>query len=456
MRGTTAGRYLTCIALLAGLVWVFGPAWAGGFRPAFPDSSSYLDVAGAGVFSGDFWFGQRPPTYPLLIWLVGPSPRAVVTAQVAIAVAAWAWLAVTVWDELRTRWIAGVAIAMLVLVAIQSRWTFWHAAILTESLSGSLAVAAAATWWRWFSRPDRFRLAFAVSLTGAWMLLRDSNAVTFAAVALPAMLLLTVLERRRTGPRRRAMSLALAVLVAIAAFSLAGQFASNRGETSFHNNVGLRWLVDDDMRAWMVARGMPESDALDARAGGDAWADGEAFLRSPFLDEYRDWADGRGRIAAAVSFVVRADWYLERFWIDLPAHTGSDHLAYDSFDLADRLPERPLGPLDPVGSRTALAVWSLAVAGSAVVVAVWRPRLGWLVPFWAVPVAADFYLVYVADAIEVGRHLVGPMLRFEVVAILSVALAADALVSREVSDTSRDTVPDTVRDGREEVVDVAG
>lgn len=241
--------------------------------------------------------------------------------------------------------------------------------------------------------------------------------------------------------------LGLATLVVVAAFSLAGQFASNRGETSFHNNVGLRWLVDDDMRAWMVARGMPVSDALDARAGGDAWADGEAFLRSPFLAEYRDWADGRGRLAAAASFVVRADWYLERLWADLPSHTASDHLAYDTFDLAERLPERTLGPIDPVGSRSALVAWSVAVAASAVVVAVRRPRLAWLVPFWSVPVASDFYLVYVADAIEVGRHLVGPMLRFQVVAILSVALAVDALVSHQVSDTVRDTP--------EEAVDVA-
>jgi hypothetical protein len=454
--------------VIAGFVWVFGPGWTEGYLPVFPDSSSYLGAASAGPLSAELWFGDRPPTYPLLIWIVGPSSRAIVVAQTAIAVAAWAWLAVTVWDELRTRWLAVVTLSVLALVAIQTRWAFWHGAILTESLSGSLAVAATATWWRWFSRPDRFRLALAVALTGAWMLLRDSNAVTFVVVAFPALVLLAVLARRRTGPRRRDMSIALAALVAVGAFSLAGQFVSNRGETSFHNNVGLRWLVDDDMRAWMVARGMPESDALDERAGKDAWADGEAFLRSPFLAEYRDWAEGNGRVVAAWSFVVRADWYLDRFWRDLPAHTGTDHLAYDTFDLADRLPERPLGPVDPVGSRPAVVLWSLAVVASAVIVAVRRPRLGWLIPFWAAPIAADFYLVYVADAIEVGRHLVGPMLRYAVVAVLSVALAIDALlrpgqddVAADVRDDGvrdrvRDEVGDDVRDEDGEAADVAG
>ena len=434
------GRYFVCLAVVAGFVWLLGPAWVEGFPPAFPDSSSYIAVADAGPLSLDFWFGQRPPTYPLLIWIVGPSSRAVVVVQVAAALAAWIWLATTVWQELRNRWIAGAAIALLVLVAIQSRWAFWHGAILTESLSGTLAVAGVAAWWRWFARPDRGRIVLATVITGAWMLLRDSNAVTFVAVAFPAMLVVLVLERRRTGPRRRGVSTALAALVVVGAFSLAGQFVANRGDTSFHNNVGLRWLVDDDMRAWMVAQGMPESDALDERAGGDAWADGEAFLRSPFLAEYRTWAEGRGRVVAVASFVLRADWYLDRFWRELPVHTGTDHLVYDTFELADRLPERPLGPVDPVGSRFALVVWTSAILAAAVVVAVRRRKFAWLIPFWFVPVAADFYLVYVADAIEVGRHLVGPMLRFEVVAVVSIALAADALLSAPDTDVGDDDV----------------
>lgn len=429
MRVSTAGRYLACLAVVALVVWMLGPTWVAGYPPVFPDTSSYLAVADAGLLSPDFWFGQRPPTYPLFVWLVGPSSRAVVTGQVVIAVAAWAFLATTVWQELRSRWVAVVTIVWLVLVAVQSRWAFWHTALLTESLSGSLAVAGVAAWWRWFARPDRFRIVVATATTATWMLLRDSNAVTFLVVAFPAMLLVLFLDRRATGPRRRGMSVALAALVAVGAFSVAGQLASDRGETSFHNNVGLRWLVDDDMRAWMVARGMPESDALDERAGKDAWADGEAFLRSPFLAEYRAWADGRGRIAAASSFVLRADWYLDGLWSDLPSYTRTDHLAYDTFTIADRLPERTLGPLDPTASRPSVLVWSLAVFGAAAVVAVRRPRLAWLIPFWAVPVVVDGYLVYVADAIEVGRHLVGPMLRFTVVAIVSVALAVDGLLA---------------------------
>ena len=433
------------MAVLAALVWAFGRSWAIGYPPAFPDSSSYLDLAAGGIFSLDFWFGPRPPTYPMLLWAVGPSPRAIVLVQILIAVAAWGWLLATVREQLRTRWLAVLTIALLVLVAVQSRWTFWHTAVLTESLSGSLAVAGVAAWWRWFAGPDRFRLVAATTITALWMLLRDSNAVTFATVALPALLIVVVLERRHTGPRRRGMSVALSALVVVVAFSLVGQLASNRGETSFHNNVGLRWLPDDDMRAWMQDRGMPMSDALQERAGADAWADGEAFLRSPFLAEYREWADGSGWVAAAASFVVRADWYLDRLWRDLPAYTGTDHLAYDTFGVADRLPERPLGFVDPVGSRRSVVMWTLLVVAAGVLVAVRRRRLAWLIPFWFVPIVADLYVTYVADAVEVGRHLVGPMLRFAVVAIVSVAVAVDVALSPPAeSEVGEAAIPDDV------------
>lgn len=436
MRGTTT-RYLVAVVAAAAFVWLLGPGWIEGFPAAFPDSASYLAAADAGPLSTELWFGHRPPTYPLLLWVVGPSTRAIVAVQTLAAGGAWVLLGTTVWHELRSRAVAGATIAMLALVAIQSRWAFWHGAILTESLSTTLAVVGIATWWRWCSRPDRFRLTVAVLATAVWMLLRDANAVSFAVVAVPGLVAAMLLARRGTGPCRRGTPVALAVLVAVAAFSLIGQVASNRGETSFHNNVGLRWLVDDDMRSWMVARGLPESAALTDRAGQDAWADGEAFLRSPDLAEYREWADGRGRIVAAASFVVRADWYLARWWRDLPVHAGSDHLAYDTHGLAARLPERPLGPVDPVASRVAVVVWALGTAAAAVVVAVRRPRLGWLIPFWFVPVVVDLYLVYAADAVEVGRHLVGPMARFAVVAVVAVALGADALVPDTEADDGR-------------------
>lgn len=428
MRFGTAGRYVALVVVGWGLLRVFGPAWLAGYPLRFPDSSSYLDVAALGPWSPRFWVAERPPTYPLVIWFARSSPRSIVLLQVLAAVAAWAWLCSVVRRQIREPAVAVVAIGLLVGVAVQSRWAFWHTAVLTESLSSSLAVAGVAAWWRWSDAPDRWRLAVATAITAAWMLLRDSNAVTLAVVVVPALALVVVAERRATGPRRRGIVTALSVLVAVAAVSFASQLATDRGETSFHNNVGKRWLVDPELRDFMVDRGMPLSASLEERAGKDAWADGEAFLNAPELAEYRAWADGPGRRAAVESFVLQAPWYLDRWWWDLPAFTATDHLGYDSFGIADRLPDRPLGPIDPAGSRPAMVVWTALVAAAGVAVLRYDARRAWLLPFLVVPVAVDLYLSYVGDAVEVGRHLVGPLFRWSVVSIVFVSIGVDAAI----------------------------
>ncbi|MEO6653834.1 MAG: hypothetical protein ABIP17_14390 [Ilumatobacteraceae bacterium] len=429
------GRYVVCIGAAGVLLRLLGPAWTTGFPAAFPDSSSYLAAAASGLTSWEFWFGRRPPTYPFLIWLVGPSPRAVIVSQTLLAVFAWGWLMSTITVMIRSRTVAIIALVLTVAIAIETRWIFWNTALLTESLSATLAVGSVAAWWRWWDDPTRFRIGAATLLTIAWMLVRDANAVSLLAVAAPAFVAIIVMERRDTNQRRRLLSIALAAVVVVGAYSVTAQIASDRGETSFHNNVGLRWLPDPEMSAWMEARGMPLSSALSARSGSDAWADGEAMLSSPDLDGFRDWVSRKGRIAAAASFVVKAPWYLDRWQRELPAYTSNDLVAYDTFHVADDFPERPLGPIDPAGSPTSMYLWGLVAVSGIAVLWVRRRTSAWFSLFLFVPVIADLYLSYVADAVEVGRHLAGPMLRFSVVVVVVGATAIDtAIVKRRATD----------------------
>jgi hypothetical protein len=262
------------------------------------------------------------------------------------------------------------------------------------------------------------------------MLLRDSNAVTMSVVALPALVAVVWLHRRGPSRRRRGMAIGLAAVIVAGSYSITAQLGTDRGATSFHNDVGLRWLPDARMSAFMEARGMPVTPALLERTGRDAWADGEAFLRSPELRAYREWADGRGRLAAATSFVTEADWYLGRFRDELAGFTADDQSSYDTHAVAERFPERPLGPLDPAGSPAAMVLWSLAGAAAVALAWRWRRPDAWFLLVLAAPVASDLYLVYVADAVEVSRHLVGPLLRFSVVAVVSAAVGVDVAVER--------------------------
>ena len=141
------------------------------------------------------------------------------------------------------------------------------------------------------------------------MLLRDSNAVTFIVFTVPALVFALVLLRTGVTDLRRYSAIGLAVLVVVGGYSWIAQVATDRGESSFHNNVGLRWLPDPAMSSFFESRGMPIDEALIARVGSDTWADDEAFLRDPALADYRAWADGRGRIAAVESFVIKAPFW---------------------------------------------------------------------------------------------------------------------------------------------------
>lgn len=432
-------RTLWCAAAAVFVVVVVGPQWRSGFPPVYPDSHSYLDVASRNPWSPRFWADRRPPTYPLFVWLFGSAPPWIVVAQTLCWVAAWAWLLATAWRLVRNRWIAGIAVVLLGLMAIESRWVFWSTQLLTESLSGSLAVAGVAAWWRWLAEPGRFRTIVAVALTVAWMLVRDSNALSLLAVAVPALALVLVVLRRpqHGGPRRRSLAFGLGVLLMIGAASLATQAFGSRSDAPFHNNMGLRWLPSPTMRDYFEAHGLPVSPALEQRLGKDAWADGEAFLRAPELAEYRAWADGRGRAWAAWSMVAHAGWYLDRLHDDLGRYTGvgADTVGYDSYRVAEHLPDRPLRFADPIGSGWSMALWGAGViALGAAALARGRRREAAFVAWLAVPVLADLHLSFAADAIEVGRHLSGGLLRFAVVAVVAVALLADALLTTGITD----------------------
>ena len=110
VRSEQLRRFLVGVAVGFVLVRLLGPAWRTGFAPSFPDSSSYQAVAERGPFSLTFWFDERPPTYPLLIWVCGRGARAVIVAQTLLAVLAWGWLCSTIWRGISRRPLALAAI----------------------------------------------------------------------------------------------------------------------------------------------------------------------------------------------------------------------------------------------------------------------------------------------------------------------------------------------------------
>lgn len=429
------GLWLAAVGVTVFVVRVAAAGWQGGFTPFFPDSSSFAAVADRGPFWPRFWFDERPVGFPLLYWLTGRSPRAVVLVQTTAYALACVGLVAALWRVLVSRVVAVLAGAVVVATCVQPRFALWTTHVLSESWGLTTSIAAFAGWLLFAQRPDRGRLWWAVAASLAWVLTRDSHVLPFAIAAIPA---LVVGWRRvlRTDPRlARSLLHAALLCVAVCGYVTVSQDVSDRNRYPVLNNVGQRILPDEQMTQWFADNGMPLDDAVRGREGKSAFDDDFATLQDPELAHLRDWADGPGQRAQLFSFVVHAGFWADMLRDDLPDLLGGDLEGYDLFAVGERLPER-LAWIDGPRTTSQLAVWTLVSVGALVLAATFsRRRLLALVVALALAATwIELYLSHAGDSVEVHRHLVGPLLRLGLTMTVAVALGLDTLAARDRSE----------------------
>ena len=216
----------------------------------FPDSKAYIDWPNEDWISTEpfepggslYVMGQRPPTYPLLLKLVG-AERSLFPIQFVISFLAWTFLG---WCTAREPGVlVGAVFSMFPAV-----W-LWNGAVLSESLSLSLmAVAIAATLlllraWSW-SRFGFWALAMA-----AYGLTRDINLYALPFLAVPAL--------RALGWRGGLVAVTAGLLFAFGTWSAKKH---DRGMWPLMNAMQERILTNEDYRAEMVGKGMPDNPQL--------------------------------------------------------------------------------------------------------------------------------------------------------------------------------------------------
>ncbi len=419
-------------AMAAGLfvVRLLGAPWPR-FPLTFPDSHSFLKVARRGPLHGGFWFDERPVGYPLFLWAVGRSATLATLGQTLAYTGAFVALCFAAVRLLAARLAAAVVVLGALAIAVQPRFALWNTEILSESLSLTVAIAGIVAWWRAASRPTVRRLRWAIGWSVLWMLIRDANVVSVLPVVGPVMFLFAM-SQRVSRPVRQCLVSGVVVLILVGAFVASGDVASQRNQYPMHNNIGLRVLTDRDLTAWFVAGGMPLDQALIERTGHASWDDGEVFLRAPALEPYREWAREQGRTRLALSMVLRAPDWIDRLHRELPNIVRSDGVeAYDTFKTSDRLPRRVPFSFGAATSRGQLLLWTTIAFAAAAFAALDRRRR--LVAVFGVvglvSALVDLYVCYVGDAVEVNRHLVGPLARVAVMSIICVGLGIDRLVA---------------------------
>jgi hypothetical protein len=152
---------------------------------------------------------------------------------------------------------------------------------------------------RWRSSPLRYysHLLLLAGASALWVFSRDTN----AWVVLCAVPLIIVASLFSSSWRR---SIPLAVLLIL--WFVASSNSAERGErwlTPFQNIVGMRILPDASRTRYFAAHGLPVTPALLDRSGKTAWSDDWTFVRSPLLEDFRDWTHQRGK-ATYMSFLL--------------------------------------------------------------------------------------------------------------------------------------------------------
>jgi len=218
---------------------------------AYPDSPSYF------VFK--LWGGVRFPVVTAFYALVGDH-RALVTLQAIFGALSWSLAAVIAGALVMPRGIRyGFQIAVL-LLGLTLPMTRFDNALLSESISISIAVLLTALFLRLACRPSS-RLAIVVFVVAAvWALIRQNNAQLILIAAIAVLVL-----GLRGAHRRLAAGLAAGfVLLGLLGLLL----GTSNNQIEQYNTAQLldRRVVHNPARnAWFRAHGMPNADAAVAR-----------------------------------------------------------------------------------------------------------------------------------------------------------------------------------------------
>lgn len=427
-----------------------------------------------------------PPPHPVLsftggaprswvvpaFYAVFPSDQARVAAQVAVSIGAWISLASVLAASIRSRIAQHVAFVAVLLLGTTPQVTGWDQAIISESLSLSLAVFSVAAWIRVATHPSRLPAILAVSATALWVISRPFQytlALGLAAVCAAWAL--------RGDHRSLKVGLTAALLV-VAAWSAIVSPRINDGyrardgygvsyfQEAFGQNFYKRYLGDPTAEAWFRARGMPAWEGMSAPS---PWT-------GTTHDDYEDWhvffAELRERPDWLRWLDEQAQGEIIRYTLEHPGPVLRDFvdevpvmLTSDWSTLYGRQVGVLPGPVDRLwfwGSTTSIVrtdafAWAVLALAMGAAVALRRRRPSWpLIVTGALVIAAAsafLFQVWLGSAYEIARHAV-PMTHLLRIGLLVVAVGLlDALISPSASATEPPT--DQRAGGREQPAPVA-
>ncbi|MCW3818110.1 hypothetical protein ONA91_27040 [Micromonospora sp. DR5-3] len=282
-------RHLPLVVLLAGYLSARVRILTGYTLFTAPDTRSYAPRPGEVPIDTLSFTGHAPRPWgvPLLYALVG-SDSARVALQWTISTLAWCLLAGACWARLRSLPARILAVTALLCLALSRSVYSWDHALLSESLSISLGIAALALLTIWVTTRSRVALG-ALALVAFWWTFTRQD-------VLPYLLLLVVVLAGHAVLRRYRWHALLATVVLLGALGWQAAIVPvvdhsyrswgsglSLSEATFVYRLRFQVLNNPQVKAaYQEEFGMPGCAGAEQVAAGSTWSMG------PFIEAYRD------------------------------------------------------------------------------------------------------------------------------------------------------------------------
>jgi hypothetical protein len=390
-----------------------------------PDSIDYIFPAETYDWNElGLWTHTKPWGAAVLYKLTGSSPAAIRVVQTILSVLAWSSLAWVFSRIIQSGWLRVCVFGLILGFSLAPPVQMWNHIIQSESLSISLLVLILAIWisllqrWRWE------KLIALALLFAWWMGTRETN--VYIGLLVAALLFLVGLAYKR-----QRFYWALSVLLVLFAYvnlQISEIPTIPRWLYPLTNTLLHRILPEEEFLAYFEASGLPVSAQLLSLSGGFANSADFAVFNHHALNEVETWLYRRGK-----------DVYI-RFLLDHPVYTLTSPWQHvrellAPQDLMSYASERYKPALNWLfeGIFFPRSLWLvLALAVSALIATLranpWqRKPVFWLILGFWVLFFPNFYLAWLGDAAEVGRHAIQASIQLRLALWLHLLLALDTI-----------------------------
>ena len=396
----------------------------------FHDTQFYFEVARSPVWSLEFWAGARSPLPALLFKACALQPERIRFWLLIISISSWSAFALALSRSIKAPGLKPVAVALALSLGASRTVAQWNHALLSESLSFSLAVVCLASALMFMNRP-KIWLAPTIGCALAFALCRDSNAYLILMIgAFATMLAAFRVAQKRAWWRAGALGLAF---VSIFPIVNASANAGSRWVYPLTNVVVERVLPDSPRWEAFEAEGMPKLRHLKPRRPR------HAYDKDRSLAPFRSWIAEHGK-QAYERFLLSSPRYLftEANLADL---LSGDVQRYAPPGMRDNLPEL----MESFWSRR---VWWIhliaALTLTLLCICIPAARRGYLTPIGiclSVLIIPHALLIWHGDSMETARHEIEAVFQMQISLVLLLPALADSLLAARISPSEKRIEP---------------